>query len=131
MKNIITKKTLGEIEAEISNAMVQFEKEYKGRGPAEVKTYIIDDMVFVRLKGILTRAEQQLTKSEDGVELIKKVRTSLLENAKPMLYQIIKDITGAEVVGLHTDVSTKSAERIIIFIMAENLQRKLRQTAEV
>jgi len=126
MKNIITKKTLGEIEAEISNAMVQFEKEYKGRGPAEVKTYIIDDMVFVRLKGILTRAEQQLTKSEDGVELIKKVRTSLLENAKPMLYQIIKDITGAEVIGLHTDVSTKSAERVIIFIMAENLEKRLK-----
>jgi len=126
MKNIINKKTMGEIEAEISNAMVQFEKEYKGRGPTEVKTYIIDDMVFVRLKGILTRAEQQLTKSEDGVELIKKVRTSLLENAKPMLYQIINDITGAEVIGLHTDVSTKSAERIIIFIMAENIEKKLK-----
>jgi len=126
MKADISKKTVGEIEAEVSNAMVQFEKEYKGRGPTEVKTYIIDDMVFVRLKGILTRAEQQLTKSEDGVELIKKVRTSLLENAKPMLYQIIKDITGAEVIGLHTDVSTKSAERVIIFIMAENLEKKLK-----
>jgi len=126
MKADISKKTVGEIEAEVSNAMVQFEKEYKGRGPTEVKTYIIDDMVFVRLKGILTRAEQQLTKSEDGVELIKKVRTSLLENAKPMLYQIIKDITGAEVIGLHTDVSTKSAERVIIFIMAENLEKRLK-----
>lgn len=125
MKNI-NKKTIGEIESEISNAMVQFEKEYKGRGPTEVKTYVIDDMVFVRLKGILTRAEQQLTKSEDGVELIKKVRTSLLENAKPMLYQIVKDITGSEAIGLHTDVSTKSAERVIIFIMAENIEKKLK-----
>ena len=125
MKNI-NRKTIGEIESEISNAMVQFEKEYKGRGPTEVKTYVIDDMVFVRLKGILTRAEQQLTKSEDGVELIKKVRTSLLENAKPMLYQIVKDITGSEVIGLHTDVSTKSAERVIIFIMSENIEKKLK-----
>jgi len=117
----VLKKTRGEIEAEISNAMVQFEKEYMGRGPAEVKTYIIEDMVFVRLKGVLTRAEQQLTKGPDGVGLIKKVRASLLENAKSLLYQVIKDITGADVLSLHTDVSTKSGERVIIFTMAEDL----------
>lgn len=117
------KKTRGEIEADISNAMVQFEKEYMGRGPAEVKTYIIEDMVFVRLKGVLTKAEQQLTKGTDGVGLIKKVRASLLENAKPLLCQVIKDITGADVLSLHTDVSTKSGERVIIFSMAEDLEK--------
>ncbi len=120
------KKTRGEIEAEISNAMVRFEKEYMGRGPTEVKTYIIEDMVFVRLKGVLTKAEQQLTKGADGVELIKKVRSSLLENAKPLLYQVIKDITGMEVSSLHTDVSTKSGERVIIFTMAEDLEKRFR-----
>lgn len=118
------KKTRGEIEAEISNTMVQFEKEYMGRGPTEVKTYIIEDMVFVRLKGVLTRAEQQLTRGADGVELIKKVRTSLLENAKPLLYQVIKDIIGSDVLSLHTDVSTKSGERVIIFTMAEDLENR-------
>ena len=97
-----------------------------GRGSAEVKTYLIDDMVFVRLKGVLTKAEQQLTRGTDGVELIKKVRASLLENAKPLLYQVIKEITGADVLSLHTDVSTKSGERVIIFTMAENLENKFK-----
>ncbi|MCR4287473.1 MAG: DUF2294 domain-containing protein [Deltaproteobacteria bacterium] len=120
------KKTIGEIEAEISNALVQFQKDYMGRGPVEIKTYIVEDMVFVRLKKILTRAEQQLAKTRDGVELIKKVRVSLLEKAKDTLYQTIKGITNAEVIGLHADVSTKRAEMVIIFIMAENIEKKLR-----
>ena len=118
-------KSAGEIEDEISKAMVQFEKEYMGRGPTEVKTHIFEDMIFVRLKGVLTRAEQQLTKGPDGIELIKKVRASLLETAQPLLYEVVKEITGLDVVTLHTDISTKSGERVIIFTMDGDLERKL------
>jgi len=75
-------KTKGELEAQISEAMVQFEIDYMGRGPKEAQTHIIEDMVLVRLKGVLTPAEQQLTKSADGLELIKKVRSTLVENGK-------------------------------------------------
>lgn len=116
-------KRRGEAEARISNALVQFEKEYMGRGPTEVKTHIFDDMILVRLKGVLTRAEKQLIKGDDGVELIKKVRAQLLESAKAPLYEVIKDITGLEVINLHTDISTRNGERVIIFTMAENIER--------
>ena len=71
-------KTKGEIEAEISDAIVKFEVEHMGRGPKEVQSFIIDDMVLVRLKGVLTQAEQQLAKSADGVDLIKRMRTTLI-----------------------------------------------------
>ena len=117
----------GEIEASISNAMVQFEKEYMGRGPTEVKTHIFEDMIFVRLKGVLTKAEQQLIKGQDGVELIKKVRASLLETAQPLLYEVIQDITGLKAITLHTDISTKSNERVIIFTMEQNLEKKMNE----
>ncbi len=118
-------KSAGEIEDDISKSMVQFEKEYMGRGPTDVKTHIFEDMIFVRLKGVLTRAEQQLTKGPDGIELIKKVRASLLETAQPLLYKVVKEITGLNVITLHTDISTKSGERVIIFTMEENLEKKL------
>ena len=121
----MTIKSAGEIEDDISKSMVQFEKEYMGRGPTEVKTHIFEDMIFVRLKGVLTRAEKQLTKGPDGIELIKKVRASLLETAQPLLYEVVKEITGLNVVTLHTDISTKSGERVIIFTMEEDLERKL------
>ena len=49
-------RTKGQTEALISDAIIKFEKEYMGRGPTETKTYIIKDMVFIRLKGVLTPA---------------------------------------------------------------------------
>lgn len=118
-------KTKGEIEAEISQKMVQFEIDYMGRGPKDVRTHVIDDMVLVRLKGVLTQAERQLTKSPDGVELIKKVRSTLIENAKPLLSQVLENITGAKVISLHTDISTVQGERVIVFTVDRDLGKPL------
>lgn len=118
-------KTKGEMEAEISRAMVQFEIDYMGRGPKEARTHIIEDMVLVRLKGVLTPAEQQLTKSPDGVELIKKMRATLIETAKPLLYQVVADITGAKIVSLHTDISTVLGERVMVFVLESDLEKQI------
>ncbi|MFP4473201.1 MAG: DUF2294 domain-containing protein [Candidatus Omnitrophota bacterium] len=117
------KKTQGQIEAEISEAIIKFEKEYMGRGPKETKTYIIDDMIFVRLKGVLTPAEEQLTKTDDGSELIKKTRVSLLEGAWVLLENIVFDITGRKIQSLHSDISTKTGERVIIFTLDKGFEK--------
>jgi uncharacterized protein YbcI len=114
----------GQIEAKISEAIIKFEKEYMGRGPMEAKTYIIKDIIFVRLKGVLTPAEEQLAKSAEGAELIKKTRMQLLEGARVLLENIILDITACQVKSLHTDVSTKTGERIIVFTLDQNLGSK-------
>ena len=116
--------TKGQIESQISEAIIKFEKEYMGRGPMETKTYIIKDMIFIRLKGVLTPAEEQLAKTNGGSELIKKIRIQLLEGARLLLENIISDITGYQVKSLHTDISTKTGERIIIFILFKNLENK-------
>ena len=113
-------KTKGQIEAEISEAVTRFEKEFMGRGPLETRTYIIDDMVIVRLKGVLTRAEYRLVKSERNSkarDLIKQVRIELLENGRQLLEDIIKDALKRKVKSLHTDISTISGERLIIFTL--------------
>ena len=124
-RDCLAMKTKGEIEAEVSEAMVRFEIEYMGRGPKEARTYIIEDMVLVRLKGVLTPAEQQLTKSKDGMDLIKKMRSTLIENAKAHLSQVLADITGTKVLGLHTDISTVSGERVIVFTLDRDLEKAL------
>ena len=113
-------RTKGQIEAEISEAIIKFEKEYMGRGPAETKTYIIDDLVLVRLKGIMTQAEYQLARTDDtptGRELIKQVRHELLEKGRPLLEAVMHDLTGRKTVSLHTDISTTVGERVIIFTL--------------
>ncbi len=114
-------KTKGQLEAEISDAIIRFEKEYMGRGPLETKTYIIDDLVIVRLKGVLTKAECQLAESGEassGRELIKRMRHALLEKGRPMLDAIVNDVVGVPVKSLHTDLSTVTGERLIVFSLA-------------
>jgi uncharacterized protein YbcI len=119
-------RTIGQVEAEIAAALIQFEKDFLGRGPKETKAYIIDDMVLIRLKGVLTPAEQQLAKNEQGTELIKRLRSNLLEQAREPLSSTIEKITGLTVLSLYTDISTKTGERIILFTLQENLAERFR-----
>ncbi len=118
-------KTKGEIEAEISRAIVQFEIDYMGRGPKEARVYIVEDLVVVRLKGVLTPAEEQLTKSIEGKDLVKKMRATLIDKARPLLYQVVGNITGAKILDLHTDISTESGERVFVFSLDDNRQKSL------
>jgi len=112
--------TKGQMEADISDAVTRFEKEYMGRGPLETKTYIIDDMVITRLRGVLTKAEMKLMKSDRkarGRDLIKQVRTELIENGRPLLEAAVRSIIKRKIRTLHTDVSTITGEKIIVFIL--------------
>jgi uncharacterized protein YbcI len=112
--------TIGQMEAAISDMVSRFEKEYMGRGPLETKTYIVDDMVITRLKGVLTKGEIQLirdNKNSKGRELIKQVRIELLENARPILESMIRAITRRKIRSLHTDISTTCGEKLIVFTL--------------
>ena len=124
--NKMIEKTKGQIESQVSEAIIKFEKEYMGRGPRETKTYIIKDMIFIRLKGVLTPAEKKLAMTIDGAELIKKTRVQLLEGARLLLENIIYDIIGYKVKSLHTDISTKTGERVIIFVLGKNLENEFK-----
>ncbi len=108
------------MEASISDVVTQFEKEYMGRGPLETKTYIVDDMVIVRLKGVLTKAELALVKGGQatrGRELIKQVRIELIENARATLETAVRSIAKRRIRSLHTDVSTTTGEKLIVFVL--------------
>ncbi len=111
----------GEMEAEISHAVIRFKKEYMGRGPLSVRTYLLDDIVLVRLQGVLTAAEQKLAQVEErgrGRDLIKQVRLELIEHGRPLLETVVRDILGVAIVSLHTDISTSTGESVILFTLA-------------
>jgi uncharacterized protein YbcI len=81
-------KTQGEIEAAICEGMSHFEQDYMGRGPKDIHAYLVGDLLVVRLQGVLTAAEQQLVKvlpAEKGRDLLKQVRTHLMETARPVM----------------------------------------------
>jgi uncharacterized protein YbcI len=115
-------KTQGEIEASICEGISRFEQEYMGRGPKDIRAHLIDDILFVRLKGVLTAAEQHLVKSlpaEKGRDLLKQVRTHLLETARPLLEAMVYEVTGIKVVSMHHDISTVSGEEVMLFTLVD------------
>ena len=114
------KKSRRQLEAEISDAITRFEKEHMGRGPLETRTYLIEDMVIIRQKGALTKAEHALVRSERksrARELIKQVRIELIENGRPLLEDMIKSILRRKIRSLHTDISTVTGEKVIIITL--------------
>ena len=116
-------KTPGEIEAAICQGMSRFAQECMGRGPKDVHTHLIGDLLVVRLQGVLTVAERHLLKSlqaEKGRDLLKQVRTQLIETARPIMEAMIKEITGVKVLTLHHDISTTTGEEVILFTLAES-----------
>src|SRR5271168_5228438 len=115
-------KTQGEIEAAICEGMSRFEQEYMGRGPKDIRAHLIDDILFVRLQGVLTAAEQHLVKSlpaEKGRDLLKQVRMHLLETARPLMEAMVQEITGMKVISMHHDISTVTGEEVVLFTLAE------------
>src|SRR3990172_5672851 len=115
-------KTQGEIEAAICEGLSRFEQEYMGRGPKDVHTHLIGDLVVVRLQGVLTAAEQHLVKTlqaEKGRDLLKQVRIQLMEAARPIMEAMVQEITGVKVLSLHHDISTTTGEEVVLFTLAE------------
>ena len=114
-------RTKGEIEAAICEAVSRFEQDYMGRGPKDIHAYLLGDLLVVRLRGVLTAAEQHLVKSlpaEKGRNLLKQVRTHLIETARPVIEAMVEKITGVKVVTMHHDISTKTGEKVVLFTLA-------------
>jgi uncharacterized protein YbcI len=118
--------TQGQVEAKIATAITQFEREHLGRGPQEVQAWIIEDLILVRLKRVLTPAEEKLARDPEGQRLVKEMRRQLIEGSRAILDKMIVDLTGIEAISLHSDVSVKTGERIFCFTLAENLEAKLK-----
>jgi uncharacterized protein YbcI len=115
-------KTRGEIEAAVCDGITRFEQDYMGRGPKHIHAYLLGDLLVVRLEGVLTSAEQHLARSlpsDKGRDLLKEVRTQLLETARAALEAMVEKATGSKVVSLHHDISTVTGEEIVVFTLAE------------
>ena len=110
-------RTRGQIEAAITATLTRFEREHLGVGPREARTFVVHDLVVVRLHGVLSLAEQQLAREAGGVGLIKEVRSRLVEGSAGVLRALVEAETGVPVATLHTDVSTATGERLFVFVL--------------
>jgi uncharacterized protein YbcI len=115
------------MEAEISSAFIKFHRDLLGRGPQEAKTYIVQDMVIARFKGVLTIEEKHLVDHEKGKMLVKQMRQVLREMYSQDFEEIVEKLTKSKVLSSHSDISTKTGERIEVFIVDKDLEKCLEQ----
>lgn len=124
-------KSKGEIEAAVCKVVSNFEQEYMGRGPKVIHAYLLRDLLLIRMQGVLTAAEQHLVTTlpaEKGRDLLKQVRTQLIETATPILEKLIHDITGVAPCSMHHDISTTTGEEVILFsLISEPVCREVKK----
>jgi len=114
--------TKGETESAIRNAIIKFEQEFMGRGPEDVRAFIVRDLVVVRLKGVLTPAERQLAKTPEGVDMVKRIRQTLIAQGRDRLLEQISEITRAKVLALFTDIDAQIGEKVFVFTIDRDLE---------
>lgn len=122
-------RTKGELEAAMGNAVLKFEREYFGRGPKEISTHVVKDMVLIRQRGILTPAEEQVRNNPDSVDLIQRLREALLKNNQEVLRIALQNLTKAEVIALYTDLSVEHSEKFMVFTFDQDLESRFRQSS--
>ena len=120
----------GQMEARICESFNRFEIDYMGRGPRQIKAYILQDMIIVRMVGFLSQAERKLAETAQGVEQIKKLRSMLFENAKADIEAMIIPIIQMDIVSIHSDVSTKSGEKIVLITLGSSLEECLQDAGQ-
>ena len=114
------------MENAIRNTVTKFEQEFMGRGPEEVKAFIIRDLVVVRLKGVLTPAERQLAKTAEGVDMVKRLRQTLIAQGRDKLCDQVSTITGAKIVTLFTDIDVQIGEKVFVFALDREVLPSIR-----
>ena len=105
-------------------ALTQLWRSY-GVEPDAVIGHSMGEATAAVVAGVLTPAEHKLAESESekrGRYLIKQMRQELIEKGRPLLDAVILDILKKSVVSLHTDISTKTGERIIVFTLGEPIR---------
>jgi uncharacterized protein YbcI len=115
-------KTRGEAEAQITEAVIKFEKEYLGRGPTDARTFFVNDMILIRLRGLLTAGDRKLAETREGQILFRETRYQLFESCITIFEEMITQILGCKLMSLHADSSAKTGEHIIVLTTDTNLE---------
>ncbi|KQL52213.1 hypothetical protein AN964_00765 [Heyndrickxia shackletonii] len=118
-------KSKKKLESELNEAFIKLHRDLIGRGPQEIKTYIVQDMIIARFKGVLTIEEKHLVNHQYGKKLVKQMRQVLREMYSQDFEKIVEQYTNCTVLSSHSDISTRMGERIEVFILDKNLEKLL------
>lgn len=103
----------------ISTEVVQAFKEYYGKGPTSAKSYLLDDLLFVVMRGGLTAPESFLLE-QDEADVVRAYRQTFANRMAATLRERIEALTGRTVIGFQGQVLFAPDMSVMIFVFAES-----------
>jgi uncharacterized protein YbcI len=113
-----------QVEAELCQALVRFQKECLGRGPEETRAFVLSDLVLVRCRKVLQPHEKRLLALPDGDrgrDAVKQMRRELIEQQRRSLVAAVEAVLGVGVRSLHHDLSTETDELVLVLTLERPL----------
>jgi uncharacterized protein YbcI len=105
----------GELLTRISNEMVHAQKKFFGNRPTSAKSYMLDDMLLIVMRGGFTTAEQ--TMLEFGQQdLVRQFRQIFENEMTDRLQTMIEDLTGRKVLTYQSQILFEPDVVVEIFL---------------
>jgi uncharacterized protein YbcI len=116
--------------AQISAEMVRLQKRFYGRGPERAKSYMLDDLLIIVMRGGVLPAEQ--TMLESGQEdLVRNFRQRFQDEMGARIVGMVQDVTGRHVVNYQSQVLFDPDMVFELFVFDDQLgEDQVRQTAQ-
>jgi uncharacterized protein YbcI len=89
--------------ARISNEMVRAQKQFFGKGPTEAKSYLLDDLLLIVMRGGLTTAEKTMLEFGQP-DQVRRFRQLFENEMTQRLTDMIEGLTGRKVVTYQSQV---------------------------
>ncbi len=120
----------GALLARISNEMVRAQKEFFGKGPTQAKSYMLDDMLIIVMRGGMTAAEK--TMLEFGhADQVREFRQLFENSMTERLTGTMEELTGRKVATYQSQVMFDPDVVVEIFVFeSEGSTDAIEATAE-
>jgi uncharacterized protein YbcI len=119
----------GDMLARISDEMVGAKKRFFGKGPEQAKSYMLDDMLIVVMRGGLTTAEQTMLKF-GRPNLVRQFRQLFEDGMTEHLTSLVEQATGRAVVNYQSQVMFDPDIIVEMFVFDEPRQDGIEATVE-
>jgi len=119
----------GDMLARLSDEMVRAKKEFFGKGPEEAKSYMLDDMLIVVMRGGLTTAEQTMLRF-GRQNLVRQFRQLFENEMTDLLTGLVEETTGRKVVNYQSQIMFDPNIVVEMFVFEQPREDGIEATAE-
>jgi uncharacterized protein YbcI len=107
--------TGGTLLQQISNAMIQAQKKFFGKGPTSAKSYMVDDLLFIVMRGGFTTAEDTMLQFGQQ-DMVRSFRQLFETEMTSRLHSMIEDLTGRKVLTYQSQILFEPDVVVEIFL---------------